>query len=229
MKILIVEDDVSFAEKLHHDLFNYLCVLVDRTTYDFVTSNFGNLPNKRYDICFLDIDLAGYNGIELAKQIKRQGMCNIIVFVTAHQNLVYNSLSVQPYFFIRKNEYQEDINILFELLNESFSSKTLFMIKSKGSKSVIKIEDIVYIETIDHAVIVHTLDGNYNDSRPLKELLQTIAYSKLVQIHKSFAINLSFLMCYSSTEVTLIGEVNLPIGRFYKNDFIESYQKYLVE
>ena len=229
MRILIVEDNEKFAKKLYHDLFIHLSGLADNNTFDIITDDFSNLPNKRYDICFLDIDLAGDNGIELAKEIKHKGMSNIIVFVTAHHNLVYNSLSAQPYYFIRKKTYEEDIQILFGLLKESFSKKTLIALKSRGNKSVIQLEDIIYIEAIDHAIIIHTTGGQYNDSRPLKEFLQVASFHNLVQIHKSFAINLKFLMSYSSNSVTLIGNFVVNIGRSYKNDFIERYQKYLVE
>lgn len=229
MKILIVEDDITFAKKLHNDLFIHLSDLSDKNTFNIITSNFSNLPNERYDLCFLDIDLAGENGIELAKNIKHYGMSNIIVFVTAHQNLVYNSLSAQPYYFIRKKSYKEDIEILFDLLQESFSDKTLIALKSRGNKSVIKLEDVIYIEAIDHAILIHTIDGSYNDSRPLKEFLKTISFPNLVQIHKSFAINLKFLMSYNTASVLLIGNITVNIGRAYKNHFLESYQKYLVE
>ena len=188
------------------------------------------MPKKNYDLCFLDIDLAGDNGIELAKTIKQKGMSNLIVFVTAHQNLVYNSLSAQPYFFIRKNAYDDDIAILFELFNESFSKKTLLSLKSKGTKSVIKAEDIIYIESTDHAVLVHTSDGSYRDAHSLKEFLDnTSLHIPLIQIHKSFVINLNYLISYSATTVTLLGNTTLNIGRSYKNHFIERYQIYLVE
>lgn len=229
MKILILEDDTTFAQILYNDLFNYFSNISDKNIFNLITSNFAALPaNQKYDLCFLDIDLNGDNGIDIAKKIKQGGICNFIIFVTAHQHLVYDSLSAQPYFFIRKNCYDKDLKILFELIGNSFATHTLITLKWRMEKKVIKLENVIYIEAVDHAILIHTIDGNFNDSRPLKEFLENANFPNFIQIHKTYAINMAYLLSYTSTTVLLTKNIEINIGRTYKNTFLESYQKYLV-
>lgn len=230
MNILILDDNEAFADRIRDDLYYHFSGLWDRTYFDRYTKDFSQLTfHQKYDMAFFDIDLCDEDGIRLAKELKQLGLCKKIIFVTAHAHLVYDSLAVRPYFFIRKNEYQNDLKILFSLLDDEFKEKTLLTLKYHGSKQVIQLEDIVYLETMDHVLDIHTLTGAYKDYRLLKDFLMDVPDSNFVQIHKSYAINLDYLLSYNSTEVNLAGNVTITIGRFYKKQFIQKYQEYLLK
>lgn len=172
MEILIIENDFTFANQLYKDLFNYFSHISDKNTFDIIMQESSSFKKtKNYDICFLDINLKETNGIEVAKQIKKNGICSIIIFITAHCNLVYDTLLVQPFFFIRKTYYQKDLNNFFKLLESSFKKDIFIPLKWKDTNIVIKIEDILYIEAINHSIIIHTTKGNFNDSRSLKKFI----------------------------------------------------------
>ena len=114
-------------------------------------------------------------------------------------------------------------------MDDEFKEKTLLTLKYHGNKQVIQLEDIVYLETMDHVLDIHTLTGAYKDYRLLKDFLMDVPDSNFVQIHKSYAINLDYLLSYNSTEVNLAGNVTITIGRFYKKQFIQKYQEYLLK
>ncbi|MCJ0075572.1 LytTR family transcriptional regulator DNA-binding domain-containing protein [Clostridioides difficile] len=220
MNILIIEDNKEFAYKLKNDLYIHFTALCDRTYFDVLTDNFSRITlNKKYDIIFLDIVLQHENGILIAKQIKEQGMCNIVIFISAHAHLIHESLIVHPYFFLRKSDYDKDLMILFDLLGDSFNDRTFISLKHKGKTQVIQVNDIIYVEALNHNLIVYTIHSHYLDSRLLKNFLTDVCELNFLQIHKSFVINLDFLLSYSRTEVSLTKGINLPIGRTYKQEF----------
>lgn len=230
MNVLILDDDKRFAEKIHHDLFNRFSGICDRTSFDIITEHFENINfQSKYDIAFIDIDLNHQNGIEIAKYIRQAGICTIIVFVTAHAHLVYNSLTARPFFFLRKDNYQNDLEVLFDLIDDSFDDGYLLPIKFHGSNEVVAINEIIYVECVAHSLIIHTINKTYTDSRLLKTFLEDTASYDFVQIHKSFAINLNYLLSYTANEVTLAGNNILNIGRAYKTNFLELYQAYLIK
>ena len=230
MKILILDDDLTFAESLKNDMEIFFWEITDDNQYKIYSSYNQLLKNQRevYDVCFIDIDLAGKNGIDIAREIKETGIGKIVVFVTAHHHLVYNSLIVQPYFFIRKGEYKHDLKILFELLYESLKKNELLALRGKNGNCVVPKEDIIFIETNEHAVCVHTTNASFFDSRSLKDFLMYIDYKDFVQIHKSYVINLKYIISFTSTSVTLFGNKTLNIGRVYKDNFYENYKLYLL-
>lgn len=229
MNVLILDDNVEFAYKIKNDLQGRFSTLCDKSYFDIFTDNFSHIPLRtKYDMAFLDIDLKEENGINLAKEIKQRGICKIIIFISSHAHLVYDSLTAQPYFFLRKSEYKNDLDVLFDLLGDSFEDHLFITLKYQGTKQVILVNDIIYVETVNHVLIFHTLNGEYQDNRLLKQFLNEVSQFNFVQIHKSFAINLDYLLNYTSTDVILAGRVNLSIGRTYKTDFIMKYQEYLI-
>ena len=230
MKILILDDDISFAKEIHNDLSNHFSGLTDKTEFTVVTNGFSSFQlSEKYDICFLDIDLKDYNGIDIAKHIKQAGLCTVIIFISAHQHLVHDSLIVHPYFFIRKNFYDKDLNILFELIDDLFVNKKLITLNWKKTKTVVSLDNIIYLEASNHVTLIHTINGDFYDTRSLKDFLNDLNYSYFSQIHKAFAINMEYLLSYSSNSILLVGNIDLTIGRAYKTEFNKQYQEYLIK
>ena len=66
MKILILDDDISFAKGIYNDLSNHFSGLTDKTEFTIITSEFSSFQiSEKYDMCFLDIDLKECNGIDV--------------------------------------------------------------------------------------------------------------------------------------------------------------------
>lgn len=228
MRILILDDDITFSKQLQSDLFEYFSDINSRTEYTIVNNNFQHFElNYKINIAFIDIDLVDYNGIELAKKIRNSGLCDMLIFVTSHPHLIYDSLVVRPFFFIRKSEYKTDLEVFFDLIKDMFLERKLYTLKWQKNKTIININDIIYIESINHMLIIHTIYGKYNDSRLLKTMLAELNSVNFSQIHKSYVINFKYLINYNTTEVFLIGNICLQIGRTFKQHFVERYEKYL--
>lgn len=66
-KILIVEDDVDFADTMSVPLEMRNCsVKVARNGFEAINASQG----QKFDICFIDIKMPGMNGIECLRRIK---------------------------------------------------------------------------------------------------------------------------------------------------------------
>ena len=228
MNVLIVDDDVNFCYTLKRDLTFYFETINDRTQFYIISDvPFHFQLREKYDLAFIDIDLKGIDGIQVAKEIRNSGLCRLIIFVTSHDHLVYNSLTVHPFFFIRKKEYEDDLKVFFDLISDAFQSDEFITLKWHGNRIVINTKDIIYIESINHSLLIHTIKGDYCDSRLLKEMMKNLNIYRFAQIYKSYVINFDFLMSYNSTSVQMVENKVLTIGRSYKQHFIKSYEKYL--
>lgn len=228
MRILIMDDDKEFCTTLKEDLFHQMSVFNNRTEYHIVDDCFLDFKfTDKYDIAFIDIDLVKVNGIEIAKNLKREGLCRYIVFVTSHSHLVYDSFVVQPFFFIRKNEYKNDLLIFFDLIADSLNQGVFITLKWHGNKKTVNTDDIVYIEAINHTLIVHTTDSSYKDNRSLKNMLKDLNSDNFIQIYKSYVINLNYLVNFNNSSVELILDIKLNIGKMYKQHFLDGYARYL--
>ena len=61
------------------------------------------------DILFLDIDMPGISGMDIAGKLNGERGVPLLVFVTSHDELVYESFQYHPFAFIRKGYFDQEI------------------------------------------------------------------------------------------------------------------------
>ena len=103
MKIIIIDDDISFLNLFKAKIISYSKKFFDNVSV-VTTSDTTILQNHCFSIYFLDIDLTNDNGIQIATSIKKKNPTAKIIYTTARHELIYNALPVQPFYFIRKND-----------------------------------------------------------------------------------------------------------------------------
>lgn len=57
-----------------------------------------------FDILFLDIDMPNISGLEVAKKIRNAGSDIILIFISAHEQYVFESIDYNPFKYIRKKD-----------------------------------------------------------------------------------------------------------------------------
>lgn len=78
LKIAICDDERNVVEKIKCDIFSY----PEKCEIDgFYSGEELLLSQKNYDIIFLDIDMKGMNGIEVAKQLREEDKNVKIIYV----------------------------------------------------------------------------------------------------------------------------------------------------
>ena len=64
---------------------------------------------ERWDIYFLDIDMPLVNGLDLGKKIRELDADCYLVYISIHEECVYDSMKTKPFRFIPKNEFASRI------------------------------------------------------------------------------------------------------------------------
>lgn len=237
MNILVIDDDILFSKYFIKDISNFLHNYNSDLKIKVYNTNFLNINYEaNYRIAFIDIDLKIINGIKLSKLIKQSNPNCDIVFISAKNNLIHSSLSVQPFFFIRKSDYFEDLYVFFELIKESLSNKHFIQLSYKLTKTTLSIQDIIYVESHQHILNIYTIFGNYKDGRTLKEFSALLPSNQFLQIHRAFFINCKYVYSISNNIVILHKKSNptkqdiikLRVSRSYQKNFEKQYQEYLL-
>ncbi|MBE6837175.1 MAG: response regulator transcription factor [Ruminococcus sp.] len=185
-----------------------------------------------FDVIFLDIDMPGISGFDIAKELSEN--C-FIVFVTSHNELVYESFMFRPLNFIKKDSDSyvlTKLDKIFEQLKEAMKQDevAVFENKEKGRFSLY-LRDIVYIEGNNHCINIYLK----NESNAI-----TVRYTmtdfeekykdfNFVRIHKKFIVNLKYVFNINLSKETLkIKHGNeLPMSRKYKKQVDMSLTEYL--
>ncbi len=176
------------------------------------------------DIVFMDIEMTGYSGIELAKELPAD---SALIFTTAYANYALEGFDVdavdflhKPYFyerFCRAIQKAEQWQKMHNLLNIAESHHKQLMLNSYYKKVSIPVDSISYIESIYNYVKVHTTDGSSIISKTsLKSVEDQLSTDDFIRIHRSFLVARNRIAGFTSKEIALLGSGKmLPIGRKY--------------
>ena len=126
MKILLVDDEQLQLIRLEN-----ACKKVLPNAEFFPYTNpvkaFEENENNNIDLAFLDIEMPGINGIQLAKKMKKNNPKIKIIFVTAYHEYALNAYKVHASGYITKpvneNKIQEEIDELGNVIELKPSKK----------------------------------------------------------------------------------------------------------
>ena len=181
------------------------------------------------DIVFLDIEMNGASGIELARQLP-PSCC--LIFTTAYAHYALDGFEVnavdflhKPYFYERFNRAMQKAEQwlrMHDLLQVSESATRRMILKSEYKNVTVSVDAILYIESIDNYVKVHLADGASVLSKiSLRAVEEQLPQGEFVRIHRSYLVPRVRITGFSRSEVTLgKSGTTLPIGKTYLDDVI---------
>ena len=106
LNIAVVDDDkpfLSMYSKFISESFSKKIFSANINVYASGTDLIDSLAVKEFDIVFMDIDMPGISGIDLAAELRKNNKNVSIIFVSAQPHFVFATIRFTPYRFIRKN------------------------------------------------------------------------------------------------------------------------------
>lgn len=187
----------------------------------------------RPDVVFLDIEMNGTSGIELAHKLPAS-CCLIFTTAYAHYALEGFELNAvdflhKPYFyerFDRAMQKAEQWLRMHDLLSLSESASRQLLLKSEYKNVTLSIDTILYVESIDNYVKVHLADGTSVLSKiSLRSLEEQLPPEEFVRIHRSFVVSRSRVAKFTRTEVVLAKTgKTLPVGKKYAEEVMSLFR-----
>lgn len=230
MKAIIIEDDFVFSQQLHQYIYQFLSQYISDFSIDIINNNFQDIHNlELYDLIFIDIQLNGINGIHIIEKLREKSMLPIVVFVSSHDEFVFNTFKLHALSFVRKQNLEEDIHTLYSLL----SFKINDIIKSvsfiyKGRETIIKQNDILYLESHSHDITIVTQDNDYTFRSTFDKIINKLGIDDFGRIQKSIYVSLKHVKEINNDLVVLDDQSTFTVSKIYKNKFYESYKRYLL-
>ena len=218
-KVLIVEDEVLVAEHLKAILkgFNFDNVTMVHNAPDAYDA----LEQGFYDLVLLDITLGHKKqGLEIADRINETGKTPFI-FITAYSDnaILSEALSKHPQAYITKPFKKTDIiaaiNLVF--IHKPELAKPYLLFKDGKNEVSLKTQNIIYLRSEGNYIDIVTLTKKYSIRNSLEWFLANADENKFMKIHRSYVINLNFIVKLGSSTV-LLENIELPVSRKYKNE-----------
>jgi two-component system LytT family response regulator len=114
------------------------------------------------------------------------------------------------------------VNIVPKQEIKSNNQLEFIFIKTDGKNKFSKIflNDILYVESLQNYVCIHTTVQKIITHSSLKNVIVSLPQNEFVQIHKSHVISLKQIVATDSFSV-FINNKELPIGATFKDAFFE--------
>lgn len=236
--VLIIEDNKNQMEMLKK-----LVLEVNPGVTVYTASNtrmaYQILIEKTIDVFLADIILDTTNpgdtsGVRLVEKVRTipKYMFTPVIFVTSLEdttNYAYTDLNCLGY--VEKPFSPERVKQLVEkALNYSTTKNqdATFCFRKDGILYPVKVRDIIYIESLNHVVSVHTVKGGTLTIpyKPCKDLLAEVDTDSLIQCSRNTIVNKDYILNVDvSNRYITLKEINeqIEIGITFKKKILAEF------
>ena len=201
------------------------------------------LASESVDLIFVDINMPDLTGTEFVRSLTTQRP--MIIFTTAYSEYAIEGFKLdaldyllKPFSFADFSRSANKALSLYELIKGSSDSAMQseaepsdgddehISIRADHKVSLIKVRDIIYIESCGEYVRLHLADGSHIMTLfRIKNIETTLPADMFMRVHRSYIVNLKCITGYARGRVFLNNNEYVPIGENYK----EQFQSYIRE
>ena len=194
---------------------------VELATFNDPRTGLENIRSAKPDVVFLDIEMNGLNGLEVAGSLPES--CALI-FVTAHAQYALEGFNLDAVDFLHKPvAYERFVRAVEKAMRYAGAGGVhedepeVIMVRQEYSSVPLRLDEILYIEALGNYVKIVRSHGDAILSRlSIKSIGELLPSDRFLRIHRSYIIPLSCVDAFSRHEVQLSGVGKaLPIGRVY--------------
>jgi two-component system LytT family response regulator len=238
MRALIVDDEAPARDKLRRWLAEHADIEIAGEAADGLAAA-AALDTLGPDVVFLDIQMPGLSGLEVASQLE-PAAAPLIVFVTAFDEHAIKAFDLNAVDYLlkpydkdrlrktlerlrqRAGESREAARSAVQTARTHLGCSERLLVPRGETLELIEADEIHWLEADDNYVHVHTAGAKYLLRRTLGDLLAQLGEQRFARIHKSAAVNLAEIASLSPLfkgdhEVNLRSGQTLRLSRRFKD------------
>ena len=235
MKIAICDDEVAVSEVTKSLLQQWaIHQSISLSVHCYENGDDLILAQKSecFDLIFLDVLMPLLNGIDTAKELRRQNQNVPIIFLTSSKEFAFDSYEVKALQYLLKPVSPNQLwSIMDDFMALIKNQKEIFVARTSDGFCKIALEDTNYLEAQNKSVFVFPRNGTSIEIRELFSRCEEVFSLEqgFFRCHRSYIINLNFVNQFTKNSVTMTDGVTLPISRNRSLAFKEAYFSYMFE
>lgn len=184
---------------------------------------------KEIDLLFLDIQMKDMDGMETARKMRNKNYKGFLIFITVLKEMVFQSFEVQAFAYLLKPIQNADfVKTMERVLQSMKNAEDAKLLVQRGVESrIISFDEIVFCEIIDRKVYLHLKAGDIIDYYDKMENLETKLDDRFFRCHRSYFINLQYLISYKNGVASMTGNHQVPVSRLRSKEFSNVILQYM--
>ena len=169
--------------------------------------------DKHWDILLLDVEMEGMSGMGLARRVRQDNLRAEIIFVTSHFEFVSEGYEVDALHYLTKPVPEDKLMEVLDKAGERLAAEPPSqVITCEGETVKLYERDILYVESFRHYISIHTKDREYKIKENISAFEERLR-GGFFRIHRSYLVNLKYVIRIGRTAVTVEGGEELPLAR----------------
>lgn len=233
MTIAICEDserDIQYLIQLLEQYENLHNLKLEIFSFKKAEKFMESLKDNQYELVFLDIylDWDETDGIKIGQELKKNQKMDI-VYTTVSREFAVESYQIgaihyllKPYTYEHLEEAMKRCRFLSKENGKMVSFKVI------GSSVLeIKQKEILYMESFDRILEIHTENAKYETYQRLSSMYKMLDSKMFVKPQRSYLVNLSHVKKIRDRSMVLTDGTEIDISRRLIEDIKKQYYQYL--
>ena len=216
MKIkCVVTDDEPIARKglrSYIEKIDYLSLIAE--CEDAIQLN-NLLKIEQPDLLFLDIEMPHLSGLDLLSNIQNPPK---VIITSAYEKYALKGYELDVVDYLLKpvsfERFVKAVDKVYHILEKESGKNANEFIFVKSDKQLKKIflEDILFVESMENYVTIHTASSKEVVYSTLKLFLESLHSKNFLQVHRSYVVNIRHIHSIEGN-MLLINAHRIPIAR----------------
>lgn len=226
-KIAVCDDEEAVSEQVKNLIaeWNPAVDVVCFSSGEALLENY-----QSYEAVFLDIDMAGMNGIETGKAIRRLDKDTKIVYLTAYRDYVSGAFGVHAFQYLLKPVNKKAIwNVLEEIFRytDSREKKIILDFHTMDGALCLPVESIYFFEYENRKIRVVTDKEQYYMADKIGNVAKRMAEFGFSMPHQSFVVNMFHVKNVKNQQIFLDNGMEIPLSQKKQKTWKQELMGYL--
>ena len=226
-KIAVCDDEEAVSEQVKNLIaeWNPAVDVVCFSSGEALLENY-----QSYEAVFLDIDMAGMNGIETGKAIRRLDKDTKIVYLTAYRDYVSGAFGVHAFQYLLKPVNKKAIwNVLEEIFRytKSAEKKIILDFHTVDGSLCLPVERIYFFEYENRKIRIVTDEEQYYMADKIGNVAKRMAEFGFSMPHQSFVVNMFHVKNVKNQQIFLDNGMEIPLSQKKQKIWKQELMEYL--
>ncbi|MDE6388830.1 MAG: LytTR family DNA-binding domain-containing protein [Lachnospiraceae bacterium] len=188
---------------------------------------------KDFDVLFVDIQMAGMSGIEMAKKVRQRDEDIAIVFTTGITDYMETGYEVEALHYLVKPISMEKIGQCMDKVQRRSYKQEYVLVHGKEETIRISVEKITYVEAQGHGSVIEVYAQNDKKERmriaiteSISEMEKRLTMHGFVRCHRSYLCRIGSIHQIGKTDITLDSGSVIPVSRRLYTEINRAFIEY---
>lgn len=228
LQFSIIDDEIDEARKIQAMLMKSIRNQNESAEVSiFQNAQFflNTFTRGSYDMIFLDIQMPEMDGMTCAQEIRRRDSSVILIFITSMIQYAVQGYRVEATdYLVKPVEPALLAHSLHRALKHLNKSQKLTIRSSNGLYSL-NADDLLYVEAVNHRVILHTTGGSIQCTQTLTAIESQLQGSGFFRCHQGFLVNMRQIQHVDGNDL-FIADNAIPISKYRRREFMQELTAY---